>query len=208
MPRGKKLAVVLSVLVAGWSAALFFRKDASEPQENSTTTQASPFNQPVERRVVTTFKPADTAPIARLGRPLAVPDSTNAGSAPGDALGAPSFHRTFNPAAAILHEEADDDDPVTPEEESVAPPADDEPPAQMHKIVDGDTLSKLAQTYLRNAARYLEIYEQNRDVLKSPNLLPIGKTLKIIDQPPTLQAAGSNGPGRMVPIPKGALRGK
>ena len=38
----------------------------------------------------------------------------------------------------------------------------------LHKVVDGDTLSKLASEYLGRADWYLEIYELNRDVLSNP----------------------------------------
>jgi hypothetical protein len=38
---------------------------------------------------------------------------------------------------------------------------------------------KWAQQTLGRADRSLEIYDRNRDVLKSPDLLPIGVTLKI-----------------------------
>jgi len=48
-----------------------------------------------------------------------------------------------------------------------------------HEIVDGDTLGGLAERYLGSADRYLEIYEANRDVLSSPQVLPIGAKLKI-----------------------------
>ena len=48
-----------------------------------------------------------------------------------------------------------------------------------HTIVDGDTLAALAQRYLGSAARALEIYEANRNVLSDPRLLPIGAELKI-----------------------------
>ena len=62
------------------------------------------------------------------------------------------------------------------------PPARERPtrrPGSTHKIVDGDTLQDLARRYLGTADRYLEIYEVNRDLLPSPQLLPIGAELKI-----------------------------
>jgi len=37
----------------------------------------------------------------------------------------------------------------------------------------------LAAKYLGRADRYGEIFDTNRDVLRSPDLLPIGKVLKI-----------------------------
>ena len=48
-----------------------------------------------------------------------------------------------------------------------------------HTIVDGDTLEQLAERYLGTADRAQEIFEANRDVLSSPQLLPIGTRLRI-----------------------------
>ncbi len=50
---------------------------------------------------------------------------------------------------------------------------------QVHKIVDGDNLGDLAARYLGSAARAMEIFQANRDVLTDPELLPIGVELKI-----------------------------
>lgn len=74
---------------------------------------------------------------------------------------------------------------------------------QRHKIVDGDTLNSLAERYLGSADRYLEIYEANRDVLPSVQLLPIGAEVKILpgrsQAPPPSEVPG----GRpLVPIPR------
>ncbi len=48
-----------------------------------------------------------------------------------------------------------------------------------HKVVDGDTLTALAERYLGSADRAAEIYQLNRDRLLSPELLPIGVELRI-----------------------------
>ena len=48
-----------------------------------------------------------------------------------------------------------------------------------HRIVDGDSLAELAERYLGSASRAPEIFEANRDVLFSPQLLPIGAELKM-----------------------------
>jgi nucleoid-associated protein YgaU len=50
---------------------------------------------------------------------------------------------------------------------------------RIHKIVDGDTLGDLAARYLGSAARAMEIFAANRDLLTDPKLLPIGVELKI-----------------------------
>ena len=51
-----------------------------------------------------------------------------------------------------------------------------------HIIVDGDTLERLAGRYLSDPQRSREIYELNRAMLTSPDLLPIGAELKIPDR--------------------------
>ena len=48
-----------------------------------------------------------------------------------------------------------------------------------HVVQAGETLSGLAGKYLGSTARYREIYDANRDVLRSPNSLTEGLTLKI-----------------------------
>lgn len=48
-----------------------------------------------------------------------------------------------------------------------------------HRIVDGDTLDRLAEKYLGDAERAQEIYEANRGLLVDPSLLPIGEKLII-----------------------------
>jgi nucleoid-associated protein YgaU len=56
-------------------------------------------------------------------------------------------------------------------------PAED--PERTHTVVDGDTLAALAERYLGSPSRALEIYNANRFLLPSPDVLPIGAELKI-----------------------------
>ena len=86
-------------------------------------------------------------------------------------------------------------------------PAESKSPNRVRLVVDGDRLKSLAKRYLGSASRYLEIYEANRDVLASPDLLPIGTKLKIpIDSPPVTKPIEKPDPAekpaapRMVPI--------
>ncbi len=58
-----------------------------------------------------------------------------------------------------------------------------------HRIVNGDTLPRLASTYCGDPRWWLLIYEANRDVLVSPEILPIGKELRI---PDPSQTRGNN----------------
>lgn len=67
-----------------------------------------------------------------------------------------------------------------------------------HVVRDGDTLEFLAQSYLGNADRAYEIYEENRHLLPGPNLLPIGAELTI---PITAGDVSTPGPSATVTRP-------
>jgi nucleoid-associated protein YgaU len=80
-----------------------------------------------------------------------------------------------------------------------------------HVVVDGDSLAKLADRYLDDAALGEEIYQLNKDVLNDPELLPIGVELRIPDNRVAhstqrfagaigMQAAHSSPPPGMVPV--------
>lgn len=59
------------------------------------------------------------------------------------------------------------------------PLANEDQSPRTHLIEDGDSLEKLASQYLDDPLRSREIFELNREVLSSPDLLPIGAELKI-----------------------------
>lgn len=48
-----------------------------------------------------------------------------------------------------------------------------------YKVQSGDTLSKLAKAHLGDAKRYMEIFNINTDVLKNPDLIKVGQTIKL-----------------------------
>jgi nucleoid-associated protein YgaU len=48
-----------------------------------------------------------------------------------------------------------------------------------HRITDGDSLESLAQRYLGQAERAAEIYALNGDILAAPDLLPLGRIIRI-----------------------------
>lgn len=49
-----------------------------------------------------------------------------------------------------------------------------------HKVVSGDSLSKIAQHYYGSGAKWQLIYEANREVIgANPNLIRVGQVLKI-----------------------------
>ncbi len=112
--------------------------------------------------------------------------------------------------------------PRQPEKPAI--PATDEQRRRMaktperHRIVEGDTLPKLAVAYLGDRDRYLDIFRANRDVLSDPRLLPIGEEIAIPadpvhdsgrSSPPSLakgtETQWANDDGELVPIPTFAL---
>ncbi|MBC7820849.1 MAG: LysM peptidoglycan-binding domain-containing protein [Planctomycetaceae bacterium] len=62
-----------------------------------------------------------------------------------------------------------------------------------HVVVDGETLSSIAGKYLGSQARYQEIFQANRDQLKSANDLKIGMKLTIPDRAETRSTSGQRG---------------
>jgi nucleoid-associated protein YgaU len=50
---------------------------------------------------------------------------------------------------------------------------------RQYKLRDGDTLESLAERWLGSRTRAGEIYQANREVLASPDLLPLGVTIVI-----------------------------
>jgi hypothetical protein len=191
MPFGRRLVVALSVLATGAATAFFFRKDASKVDSTQEASD-NPFGHRVERRII-----AGAAWARKIGGPLpAVPSGQVQRVTPSNTTAAiveprgpvsdspPTFQKSFNPVGALLEPiegmAGDDATELTASAETGDEASDSEAgDPRTHRIVDGDTLSKLASHYLGRADRFLEIFELNRDVLASPDLLPIGSTLKI-----------------------------
>ena len=51
--------------------------------------------------------------------------------------------------------------------------------SQFHDVVSGDTLSAIAKKYYGDANDYMKIFEANKPMLKDPNKLYPGQTLRI-----------------------------
>ncbi len=49
----------------------------------------------------------------------------------------------------------------------------------IHRVVSGDTLGKIAKTYLGEANKYMKVFEANKDQLTNPDLIKVGQELKI-----------------------------
>src|SRR5690606_17696998 len=56
------------------------------------------------------------------------------------------------------------------------------PAAQYHTVVKGDTLTAIAKKYYGDASKYPEIFEANKPMLKDPNKIYPGQSLRIPPQ--------------------------
>ena len=48
-----------------------------------------------------------------------------------------------------------------------------------HLVESGESLSKIAKHYYKDAKSYMKIFEANKDQLKNPDLIKVGQKLKI-----------------------------
>ena len=71
-----------------------------------------------------------------------------------------------------------------------------QPEAQYYTVVRGDTLSKIAKQYYGDANKYPAIFEANKPMLKSPDLIYPGQMLRI---PPLNDGKGSTEQRSMTP---------
>jgi nucleoid-associated protein YgaU len=191
MDRGVKIVLASVVLLGGITTALMFRPQRPRPEgTNPDATPRLVLRDRMGPQLST--NPRSRSPAARAG-----PPGSSGASKP-----------TSKPAATIL----------TPLEPGQPPPElaqayprpaitsntrwgdaiglrlpemPETKPAEpaVHKIVDGDTLGALAERYLGRPNRWPEIYEANRDVLPSPEVLPIGVELTIPLHPAPLHPA-------------------
>ncbi len=190
MNPGRKVIAACLILLAGITVALLFRH--GRPRSGLTSLEGSqqlvlkrqakatlPLGSPSRRQAE--FPPGPDHRAAS-GRPAAARATVLRPSSPN--APPPALARRYpGPPDAILP-------PWGARIELPAPgldSADDRP--QVHKIVDGDTLPRLAEEYLGSADRYLEIYEANREILQGPELLPIGVELRIPPRRPIPSAS-------------------
>jgi nucleoid-associated protein YgaU len=180
MDRRKTVGLALGVLAAGICAALPFRRtDVNIAPIASPAAGELVLNQPanvvMEPGPAALETPPQEPPRQEEPRNKESPQSSVVGAGGLETAPAPGTTAAASPVVevetskAVVHPATPDNTPPTPRYTTW----------RRHRIRDGDTLAKLAQTYLGDAAREGEIFALNRDVLADPNLLPIGRWLRI-----------------------------
>lgn len=150
------------------------------------------------RRAVSPGGSLDDPRLANLAPPALLEDDERGGMRPVDRFPSPPDPQDTGERRAMGAERAESQPPdqsaasegpdlMAPQAWSMSTPLRSRseprptPPeaAEWHVVSDGDSLAKIAQRYLGDASLAEQIYEMNRDVLDSPDLLPIGAELRI-----------------------------
>jgi nucleoid-associated protein YgaU len=199
--RGRKLFVVGAILAIGLVLAWPFRK-ADGDLEHSPSFALPPGDilrasngDPIA--ALRTAAPQADIPVS-AGQVVAQMAATNPlGKDLKASRPLESFDLANHPALIQTASVPIDDPPPPPQDAApgvVQPTYDTGPlavddsieewPAElMHVVANGDTLEKLAERYLGDAGRALEIFDLNRDQLSNPHLLPIGVELRVPRNP-------------------------
>jgi nucleoid-associated protein YgaU len=170
--RGAKIALASGIVLSGLISASLFRK----PPQASNPADAEPAQLDGPLASLLAKTPSSAAQLSDQIDPLVSPEAPSMANGAGDARPPASTsigHEFDAEAARTLPSGGAVDSRVGPKPQ-ILPRR-----RQTHRVRDGDTLSSLARDYLGSSKRFLEIYEANRDVLASPDLLPIGAELKL-----------------------------
>lgn len=210
-------------MVAVWAAWQFKRPHGDLANDDAAAGELAPL----ERRASGTTGgfAAQLDQLASTKQPFRVPTAST-GLWPENTAELPrlptNYHQVFSPVGAILQPIDTGDVPhLAPQpnraafgelpREPVGERAEEATPVT-HEIKDGDSLPALAAHYFGDPALAAELFAANRDILTSPDLLPLGKELRI---PPrttvfaTAEVAAAEDANTIeppiVPIPRGAL---
>jgi nucleoid-associated protein YgaU len=152
---------------------------AVKPIQDSASADASPWDRWPRWEPAAVKAPVTTPPVAaeQTGRPTNGVISASAQQPIALSSGTAAFQATF-----IASEPNAKDRPsnrLVPVSQAFAQADDDDEGPRTHTIVDGDSLAKLAERFLGDPQLANQIYDLNRDVLSSPDLLPIGAEVKL-----------------------------
>jgi len=160
----RKLVFATLILVGGFAGARMFpRLTPSAAEKNRVATGLEPAQ----------AEPRDDRPAGRAAGATAARSRTDTDHRL-DPAGPAPLRPTYSDRAAARPEQA----AILPTSRvPTARPA--SIPRRTHRIVDGDTLARLAERYLGDPNRAGEIFQLNRQLLPSPKILPIGAVLQL-----------------------------
>ena len=184
----KKVIFIVSILVVGLLASWPFRKQTGKNAPFKPQDSPSIFNLrapvPLQVSPITEVSPAAELQWSSYERPTGKLEShaeirAQPGSTPSSSnhldrtLPVPDLAAHYQPHFTVGQLE----------NEAVAEPSNrpigDEPTQRFHRIRDGDTLDAIAREHFGNPDRANEIFDANRQLLKHPDLLPVGTEIAI-----------------------------
>jgi len=202
MQRDKKLGLALGVLLIGIVSAFFFRNETSfldnfpqlkNPKKLDKRIAEKPIfpyltgieteQRPSQQK--TTASPSNSAPLWEIPHFLK-PGGRNDVDPVAQTPVAPNpipvraFTRPTQPEQAIPeHNKAWVPDSANrqPRPQKKLPSTSER--VTRHRVQPGETLSALADRYLGSSSRFLDLFEANRDLLKSPDNLIVGMEIRI-----------------------------
>jgi hypothetical protein len=161
MSRDQQIGLAMGILLVGAVAAFFFRHDDPPARKLPSLKTAADLDRAIAERQHVPYLPEeepeqDPTPNRTTADLL---ETADAGLVPD-----PIAVEGDGTAAALVSSQSD-----------IAIPSRE----LFHIVRNGDTLSSIALQHLGSTARYQEVFEANRDRLRTPNDLRIGQELRI-----------------------------
>lgn len=160
MTRDQQIGLAMGILLVGAVSAFFFRHEDVPARKLPTLKTAADLDRAIAERQHVPYLPEEEP------EPATEPDTRSVFEETADAGLVPEpIAMEGDGTNAVL---ASSEMPVT------SPPRE-----QFHIVRSGDTLSSIAQQYLGSTARYQDVFDANRDRLRTPNDLRIGQEIRI-----------------------------
>lgn len=172
----RRMAIAGGVLAVGIVVALLFRKPQETAPDQTSAIASNTF-------AVAPHAPAETSDETLTEATPQIPAPAKPRDPPATATADFQWIDPVPPPLDLQYpgvgEKLFNSQPFT----ASAGQPDEQPaiPRRTHRVKDGDTLRSVAVRYLRDPERAREIFDENRDLLSDPELLPVGALLRIPD---------------------------
>lgn len=187
MEQDTRIGLAMGILLIGIVGALFFRNERLVESDVPTMSDPGSLDDRIAERPIAPYLGGQKKTIAPSKEAIQAHNEGKAWEVPQflkqdrnfeepiakSATPDPIPNATPQPREPVI-------DVIAPEQPIVKRlPTQPAPRSGEHKVQSGDTLSGIAEKYLGSSARYMEIYEMNRDRLRTPHDLRVGKAIRV-----------------------------